>query len=73
VLSENIANALDFYGDLETSETEVFVRKMDKFFDCLNGRNKTEHVQRNKPNLAPYTNTSDIRFKVSQLCDASKV
>jgi len=49
-LSESVANALAFYGDRNTRETERFVRQLDKFFDCLNVRNLEEHRKRRKPN-----------------------
>ena len=48
----------------DTSETEKFVRIMDKFFDCLNGRNLKEHITRRKPNLRPYYSPNDGRLKV---------
>ena len=48
----------------DTSEMEKFVRHMDKFFDCLNGRNLKEHVLRRKPNLKPYYSPEDSRLKV---------
>ena len=66
VLSESVANALAFYGDLQTKETQRFVRIFDKFFDCLNGRNLDEHQKRRKPNLKPYRSKDDERLKVSR-------
>lgn len=71
VLSESVANALEFYGDSHAtySETQKFVRNMDKFFDCLNVRNPTEYIKKRKPNLKPYTETSDPRFKVNLLVE----
>ena len=65
VLSESVANALAFYGDPNTQETEWFVRQFDKFFDCLNVRNLEEHRKRRKPNLKPYTDPEDERLIVS--------
>ena len=35
VLSTSVANALEYYGDPATKETELFVRKFDCLFDCL--------------------------------------
>ena len=64
VLSESVANALFFYGDPATKETERFVRNMDKFLDCLNVRFRDEFHRRKKNNLAPYTQESDERLKV---------
>ncbi len=40
VLSSSIAEALAYFGHPDTSETEVFLRHFDRFFDCLNVRNK---------------------------------
>jgi len=57
-LSESVANALTFYGDPNTRETERFVRQFDKFFDCLNVRNLEEHRKRRKPNLKLYTDST---------------
>jgi hypothetical protein len=67
VLSESVANALHHLGDTATTETEIFVRKFDKFFDCLNGRNLQEHHHRKKPNLAPYSSPTDERLSVCEL------
>ena len=67
MISESVANALEFYGDESTTETQKFVRNMDKFFDCLNVRNLDEHIKKRKPNLKPYTDISDPRFKVMVL------
>lgn len=64
VLSESVANALEFYGDLQTRETQRFVRIFDKFFDCLNGRNLDEYRKRRKPNLRPYYSETDERLSV---------
>ena len=35
---------------------------MDKFFDCMNVRNCTEHQKKLKPFLKPYTSVTDERF-----------
>ena len=59
-----MANALNFYGDPKTTETEKFCRTFDKWFDCLNVRNKSEYIRKKKPNLKPYTDPEDERLKV---------
>ena len=64
VLSESVANALEFYGDAKTTETVKFCHTFGKFFDCLNVRNKSEYIKKKKPNLKPYTNPEDERLKV---------
>ena len=60
-----MANALAFYGDLQTRETQRFVRMFDKSFDCLNGRNVDEHRKQRKPDLKPYYSEDDERLSVS--------
>ena len=40
VLSQSVANALDFYGSCETVETKKFVEMFNKYFDILNVRSK---------------------------------
>ena len=60
-----MGNAFAFYGDPNTRETERFVRTFDKFFDCLNVRSLDEHRRKRKPNLKPYTSSSDERLTVS--------
>ena len=60
-----MAKAFEFYGTSETTETQRFVEIMDKFFDCLNGRNLQEHYHKRKPNLRPYTTASDECLTVS--------
>ena len=64
VLSTSVADALSFYGYTDTSETEKFIRTFDKFFDCLNVRSTDEYIRRRKPNLRPYTETTDERLTV---------
>lgn len=44
VLSETVGNVLNEFGPEETAGTAKFCLMMDKFFDCLNVRNRTEHV-----------------------------
>ena len=64
VLSESVANSLEYYGDPATTETQRFVRTFDTFFDCLNVRCPDEHFQRRKENLKPYYSPNDTRLKV---------
>ena len=49
-MSESVANALKFYGDTKTTETEKFCCTFDKWFDCLNVRNESEFIRKKKPN-----------------------
>ena len=63
-----MANALDYYGDPDTTtETRKFVRNFDRFFDCLNVRCTQEGIQKRKPDLRPYRDPSDSRLTVSVL------
>ena len=43
-----MADALTFHDDDETTETRVFNRHVDCFFDCLNVRNHEEGVKKRK-------------------------
>ena len=59
-----MADALSIMNAEDTSETEKFIRLMDTFFDCLNVRSLNEGDRKRKPNLKPYREASDERFKV---------
>jgi hypothetical protein len=62
VLSDTVAFALcQLRGD-EIGATVKFIRKMNKFFDCLNTRNLYEGRNTRNPNLAPYTAIDDARL-----------
>ena len=50
--------------DSDTTETEKFVRTFDRFFDMLNVRCLEEGIQKIKPDLHPYRDPDDTRFKV---------
>lgn len=62
VLSETVGNVLNQFGPAEASGTAEFCLKMDKFFDCLNVKNTTEHALKRKPFLRPYESVDDERF-----------
>ena len=64
VLSSSVASALEYYGEHDTSETQLFVKHFDRFFDCLNVRCTLEGMQRRKPDLRPYRDPSDPRLSV---------
>ena len=59
-----MADALAYFGDEETAETEKFIRMFDRFFDCMNVRSISEWKSKLKPDLQPYTCTDDCRLKV---------
>jgi hypothetical protein len=64
VLSKSVADAFSYYNDPATTETEAFIRRMDRLFDCLNVRNHSEWQQKRKEDLKPYTSPDDSRLKV---------
>ena len=68
VLSKSVADALAYFGDPKTEETERFIRYFDKFFDCLNVRSFSEWKTRRKPDRKPYTSPNDPRLEVKSLC-----
>ena len=63
VLSSSMANALEARNDPELLGTAHFCRMMDKWFDCLNGRFYHQDVRTRKPELAPYKEINDWRFR----------
>lgn len=64
VFSKSVADALQYYGESDTTETERFIRKFDRFFDMMNSRCIDEDVKKRKPDLAPYRKPDDTRLKV---------
>lgn len=65
VLSTSVANALAYFDDPETNETQLFVRKFDSLFDCLNVRSVSEWYKSKKEFLKPYKSPDDPRLKVN--------
>ena len=59
-----MADALAYFGDTDTTETELFIRNFDRLFDCLNVRSLSEWATKQKDDLKPYTSTEDPRLKV---------
>lgn len=62
-----MGDALAYFGDPQTTETEYFVQ-FDRFFDCLNVHNLLEWAEKKKDDLKPYTDINDERLKV---CDST--
>ena len=62
-----MADAFRYFGDDETTETEVFARNFDRLFDCLNVRSLSEWKSKRKPDLKPYTTPDDSRLKVMHI------
>ena len=61
-----MADALAYFGDPRTEETEKFIRHFDKFFDCLKVRSFSEWKQTRKPDRKPYTSPNDLRLEVNR-------
>ncbi len=64
VLSTSVADALSYYNNPDTKDTEHLCRMFDKLFDCLNVRSPREWITKKKPNLKPYTSADDCRLEV---------
>ena len=64
-MSSTVADSLTFFNDEDTTETRLFIRLFDKFFDCLNVKSKFEGVLKRKDSRLPYTHIGDERFKVA--------
>lgn len=47
----------------EAAETEIFIQKVNEWFDCLNGAHSSQGTRLNNPNLHPYTSEDDPRFE----------
>ena len=62
VLSDSVGNVLLFFCSPDSHGTANFCLMMDKFFDCMNVRNASEHLLKAKPFLKPYKSTDDERL-----------
>lgn len=62
VLSESVGKVLQTFGSTQAKRTATFCLMMDKFFDCLNVRNSSEFVTKQKPFLKPFSSEHDERF-----------
>ena len=67
VLSKSVSDALAYYNNPDTEETQRFVSMIDRFFDCLNVRNRSMWAFKRKSDLKPYTSPDDHRFIVSEM------
>ena len=61
-LSSSVSIALKSFGPQEAAGTALYGEMFDKCFDCLNVRNCTEHITKQKPFLKPYSSINDERF-----------
>ena len=66
-MSESVASALQCLNNDGTQQTRVFIRMVDKFFDCLNAKGPLMAMLKRKENIAPYKSPLDERFKVSRV------
>lgn len=73
VMSSTVADALTYDDRDETTETRVFIRMIDNFFDCLNVKCRLEGVKKRKPFREAYTHTKDERFKVASIASSYTV
>ena len=64
VLSETVASALQVLSKDDTVETRLFIRMMDRFFDCLNVKSPCQGIMERKQYRRPYSSPNDHRFKV---------
>ena len=65
MLSSSVSKALEYFDDDETIETRTFTRQFDRFFDLLDVRCTTEGINKNKPDINPYSDPYDPRLIVS--------
>ena len=56
VMSES---ALQYFDNDKTQQTQLFVRMVDRFFDCLNVRNPLLAQVKQKDSFAPYKSQND--------------
>lgn len=64
VLSNSVANYMeDTLGD-KASETVIFLRYMNKFFDTMNVANLTSGKRKRNANIEPFRSSDDSRLKV---------
>jgi len=61
ILSSSLANVMSHYYP-EFKTTATLCHFMDSFFDCLNVRNQSEGVKKQKPFLEPYRKPDDSRL-----------
>ncbi|KAJ1524634.1 hypothetical protein ONE63_011118 [Megalurothrips usitatus] len=64
VLSDTVYLDLSSQGWPEAMETAVFIKKVNEWFDCLNGAHTSIAKKKNKPNVAAYTSVTDSRFEL---------
>ena len=70
-----VTSALELMDKDNTQQTRLFIRMVNKFFDCLNLKCPLLGQIKNKESVAPYTCTTptDHRFKVGRACASSYI
>ena len=68
-MSESVACALEYLDNDGTQQTRLFIRMIDKFFDCLNAKGPLMSKLKRKDDIAPYTTALDRRFEVIIICN----
>jgi len=63
VLSSSVANALELFYDDRVTETVLFIRHMDRFFDCLNVHNKDQSGRKRNKYLEVFSDVQDERLE----------
>lgn len=64
VMSNTVANGLEMMKRKEFGSTILFLRNVNKFFDCLNVARLEQGTRSRNDNLKPYTSEDDPRFEV---------
>ena len=64
MLSASVAREVVECVGEEASETSRFIHVMNRFFDCINVRSRTEAIRTRNPDRNPYTRVDDPRFEV---------
>ena len=68
VMSETVSKALRLTGGDEATETVLFIKMVDKMFDCLNVSSISKGKLKRKPFVLPYHSPSEFGLKVSKIC-----
>ncbi|XP_050399250.1 uncharacterized protein LOC126816608 isoform X3 [Patella vulgata] len=63
VMSKTVSSVMKAYMTEDTWETANFIEIVDRLFDCLNVRSKSEGNRVKKTDLMPYTDVEDKRFE----------
>ena len=63
-MSETVATCLQYLDNEGTQQTRLFIRMIDRFFDCLNVKSTQQHKWKRKESRAPFRSARDEQFKV---------